>query len=163
MSRAAADNEGLCPDKFRSCSSANWQEDCLKWLVRSCPGVRGLCVVVVLIDCLGIHGFNGECPCLQLANSTTCRWLWRVGFEIRLLGSSRKSNSGFSILDGEKEESYLLWTGLIIGSGWGTMIWEGWPNRDGGGFKWQNRRCLNGGGHWLLRGWLPAPMVADGT
>ncbi|KAI3669387.1 hypothetical protein L6452_40622 [Arctium lappa] len=32
-----------------------------------------------------------------------------------------------------------------------------------GGFKWQNRQCLYGGGRLLLRGWLSATMVADGT
>ncbi|KAI3770218.1 hypothetical protein L6452_01344 [Arctium lappa] len=64
--------------------------------------------------------------------------LWRVGFEIRLLGSSRKRCGGVGwlhILDGEKEESCLLGKGLIIDGGWETMDWEV-HDQEGGDVRW---------------------------
>ncbi|KAI3692487.1 hypothetical protein L6452_32303 [Arctium lappa] len=63
-------------------------------------------------------------------------WLWRVGFEIRLLG--------VVILDAEKEESCLMWTAATVERRSIAGGWDGGQRRKGYGWVIRGRR-------WWLR------------
>ncbi|KAI3734506.1 hypothetical protein L6452_13976 [Arctium lappa] len=66
--------------------------------------------------------------------------LFMIRFQIHFHVDFRGCNGGgwLHILDGEKEESSVMWTGLIIGGGWERVVWEkrkvcGWVKR---GRRW---------------------------